>query len=194
MIVGLGRSRWGFATGLTLLAGMAVIALVLFTSQRSTDLRSTGAAAAAEAEDISLAIEEQDQARSSALVDVSMAEASLQALRENGALPENGAEAGGSPSLGLVHYVSCLPDSCQLIVDWAGGAGFAASEPVLTMGHGGAEEFHIELRQVLAADAAAMTAAATLISDTVSSLADAETLDLIYDGWAPELVSAGGDS
>ncbi len=187
----------------------AVVAGVLFVTSRSdnsiglssADLDESaevveaaeGTDSAAEGTDIGVLIEEQEQARAAAQLDTSMAEASLEALRENGALPSESSLEGGDPALGLVHYVSCLPDSCHLIAQWADGAGFEASAPMVTLGHGGAEELHIELRQTLAADATAMTASATTVADAVAALADPDTADLIYDGWAPELISDGGE-
>lgn len=191
-------------TGCLILGVGVWLSAFAFGDRDSIDLSSTDAAAAAASEtgnnsdalDIGQVIEEQEQARSAAQLDTSMAEASLDALRQNGALPASDSLSSQSAQLGLVHSVSCLPTSCDRIAQWAASNNFLASSPVLTLGHGGAEEFHVELRQALAADAAAMTASANLVADAVASLAetDNDITDLTYAGWAPELITGGADS
>jgi hypothetical protein len=205
------------ARGLAILLGGAGVALVVVTlssmsspvateaaadgdgAENSESAGSADTAGAVEVDGIDIAqvIEDGEQARLDAQIDTSLAEASLAALRENGVLPEAsavsefGARAAAQPVLGLVHIIRCWPESCDLIVEWGAANGFQTSEPVLTLGHGGAEEFHIELRQALAAEASAITVSAQQVAAAVESMADSESPDLFYDGWAPELIEVG---
>ncbi len=147
--------------------------------------------AAADGGDIAQAAADDRVEVRSSFSDRSLAEASLQALKANGALPENGLLDGGPALIGLVHYVDCLEGGCDLIIEWAQSVGLAVSSPIVTLGHGGVEELHVEIRDFPSADPAAMTDSADRIVDAVDRLADRGALDMRYDGWAPESVTGG---
>jgi hypothetical protein len=80
-----------------------------------------------------------------------MIQVSLDAMRRNGVLAELGALAP-SAVVPVKHVIrGGTRAACGRTVEWAEDRGLRASDVVVTYGHGGVEQYHVELRQELPA-------------------------------------------
>ncbi len=91
------------------------------------------------------------------MADQAAVEASLQALERNGVLDQltgqaraagltaNDGAMAGRGLLPIFHVVDCAEEACGDVVSWAETNGLEPSEVLIHLGHGGVEEFYVEL-------------------------------------------------
>lgn len=127
-------------------------------------------------------------------LDEAAIEASLAAMAGNGVLAQLQAHSlaigmradDGAGMIPVVHLVDCEEPACAQVIDWALDHDLKATGPILEFGHGGVEEYHVELRHHLPADVSALAAEAEAVLDAVNTIDGAA-----YDNWMADAASTG---
>ena len=168
------------------------------TSEAGAPVADPGEESARTDDDIMVALN-QREAEPPVFVSEDLADASLSALQANGVLdrisldpsqldstqtalrvaddPDTGDTGtddtdGASVLVPIVHYIDCEIETCAAVIGWANGQSLAPTEPVLSLGHGGIELYHVEIRQIVPAVGRAIAAQADRIHRGVEGLED----------------------
>lgn len=124
------------------------------------------------------------------MADESVVQASLEALERNGVMGRLMAQseaaglmategaAAGRGLLPIFHVVECTETACADVIAWAEAKGMEPSEVLINFGHGGVEEFYVELGEHVPPAAPQLVRRAEAVMEGVSGIDGA-----VYGEW-----------
>jgi hypothetical protein len=190
------RDRWRVGTPLlaAVLAGGAAFAWWP-SATTSVTTSEAGQAADEPIQAIARSVDSNDRP-TPVMTEADAVAASLAALSGNGVLTQlqeqgvaNGMRAAdGAGMIPIVHVVDCEESACGQVVAWAAANNVTASDPILSFGHGGVEQYHLELREYAPANASLLTARANSVMDAVDALDG-----VAYQSWMADTTTTIGN-